>query len=611
MKNMNIDPTLKENKSTIERKEKIRTEQIKLLFRQLKPSIIFAYITITVFIFHFKNEDIYFVLLVISTLLIISISIPYFFYRSFKKNKDNIENIIKLSRYFTINTFFTSLLWSSFFSYAYDPNDTRNAYFIIFSCVAFLVGSAPILSNYFLCYFVFASVFSLPLITIWISSPNTEHQKLGYLTLGLLLLMLTFSYWLNRTWKNSIALRFENLDLAESLQIQKNAANQANKAKSKFLAAASHDLRQPLHALSLFTAVLDESVQQPKARHVIEQINMSIRALENLFNTLLDISQLDAGVLTPKKTSVDLHNLFKRLNNDYQLQANEKNIELIFSDSHYFLFTDENLLEQILRNYISNALRYTDAGSITTHCETENETSLSIHVTDTGMGISDDEQQAIFDEFYQLENQERDRSKGLGLGLAIVKRTASLLGHPINIQSTSGEGSTFSVTVELATEQTSLPIPPDQYQAEDESTENHEDKEQTDPVAPIILVIDDELAIRQGTQSLLEAWECKVFSAASQVEALTILKQHNQVPDGIIADYSLSDQKTGVDAIFALHEEYHSGIKGLIITGDIDPKRLIEINKSGFQVLHKPVAALKLRTFIDRVQKDKRNRNHK
>lgn len=590
---------------TDQRKEKIQAEQIKLLFQQILPSIVSAYITVIVFTLYFKKkEESNIVLFSLSTLIILSLTISVLLYYAIKKNKKNIKKLMILVHSYTLNLFFTALLWSLFFSWIYNPDEIKNAYFIIFTCIGYLVSAAPVLSSFFLCYAVFSLTFSTPIIITLIMSSYPQHQILALFMFCLLIVMLFFSHWYNRMCRNTISLQFENLDLVRSLQIQKNAAEQANQAKSRFLAAASHDLRQPLHALSLFTAVLNESVKQPKTRLVVEQINMSVKALESLFNALLDISQLDAGVLTPEKTHVDLYPLLMKLANDYEPQANEKGIDLLFSHCSYLLFTDESLLEQILRNYISNAIRYTDTGVIKVHFEVENETSIRINVTDTGVGISGHEQQAIFDEFYQLDNQERDRSKGLGLGLAIVQRTANLLGHTINVQSTLGEGSTFSIIIERSIKYTTLTTPA--LTVHKNKNRNRNNKKNT--IKPVILVIDNEVSVREGTQNLLEMWDCNVFSAANQEEALTILRQQDQIPDGIIADYRLAKQKTGVEAILAVHAEYNNDIAALIVTGDIDSERLVDISKSGFQVLYKPVATLKLRTFIDSIQVQKKKR---
>ena len=378
--------------------------------------------------------------------------------------------------------------------------------------------------------------------------------------------------------------------LVKQLQEQKGDAEQANIAKSKFLAAASHDLRQPLHALTLFTSVLDEEIKYPKTRRVVDQIKASVDALKNLFNALLDISKLDAGVIKVERTDFNLQPLLDKLANDFEPLAKEKGLQIDCSICTYAVRSDLTQLEQILRNYISNAIRYTDNGEIKLTCVADDK-NITINVIDTGIGIAQDKQQEIFEEFHQLSNPERDRSKGLGLGLAIVHRTAKLLGHRINVESQPGKGSTFSISVPQA-----------QHVIENNEADSDLSKDDRHARNELIIVIDDEASIREGMQSLLQQWGYEVICAADKEEALSLLGQQNRIPDGIIADYRLRDYKTGIEVVHAIHAEYNKIIPTLIVTGDSSVDKLREVNNSGFQVLHKPVAPIKLRAFLRHIQ---------
>jgi signal transduction histidine kinase len=215
--------------------------------------------------------------------------------------------------------------------------------------------------------------------------------------------------------------------------MQRDEAERANIAKSKFLAAASHDLRQPLHALRLFTSALDERIRYPDVRRIVSNINDSVRALEGLFSALLDVSRLDAGVLQPVLRHFRLQELTGRLMKDYAPEAEVKGLRLACVPTEAVVYSDPALLERILRNYVSNAIRYTDVGEVTMLC-IEDDRNVRIEVRDTGIGIAPEQQRDIFNEFYQLHNPERDRTKGLGLGLAIVDRVARLLDHPIAVR---------------------------------------------------------------------------------------------------------------------------------------------------------------------------------
>jgi len=391
----------------------------------------------------------------------------------------------------------------------------------------------------------------------------------------------------------SIRLRNENIELVKALRLGKADAEQANIAKSKFLAAASHDLRQPLHALMLFTSVLDESIQYPEVRKVVDQIRTSIDALQNLFNALLDVSRLDAGVIQVEKTDFFLQSLLDKLVNDFEPVASEKGLRISCPACPFAANSDLIQLEQILRNYLSNAIRYTVKGEIGITCVADS-SNITINVFDTGPGISKNSQQAIFSEFYQLSNPERDRSKGLGLGLAIVQRISKLLEHPINVESTPGKGSIFSVSV------------PQAHNVEENITDTTDITQDTQHMSNgLIIVIDDEASIREGMQSLLQRWGYEVICAADEVEVLNLLRQHGRTPDVIIADYRLREYKTGIETILAIHTEYGKYIPALIITGDTSADEIREVDNSGFQVLYKPVAPTKLRAFLRYVQSNK------
>ena len=463
--------------------------------------------------------------------------------------------------------------------------------FVFFLLVTQGATTVSSMSCYKPAFYAYMPISIIPLGMFFTLQAQPLHQAIGYLTIPYVIALSYFATKFNHSFVDSLKLRFENLELVAQLREQKMEADSANRAKSKFLAAASHDLRQPLHALTLFTSVLDESIKYPVVRRVVEQIKSSVSALQNLFNALLDVSQLDAGVMKVEKVYFYLTPVFNKLANDFNSQASKKGLRLHWPDCDYAVYTDPSLFEQILRNFVSNAINYTETGEITIDCIANGEV-IDIHVIDTGPGITDVDQEAIFSEFYQLNNPERDRSKGLGLGLAIVKRTANLLSHSIKVESQPGSGSTFSITVEQA----HVAVPVDVNGTEPEINFR--------PITnSLIIVIDDEISVREGMQSLLQLWGCEVITAVDQAEAITLLRQHGQTPDGIIADYRLRENKTGVEAIHAIHAEFHDGIPALIVTGDIAVERLREVKNSGFQMLHKPVAPAKLRAFVHNTQR--------
>jgi signal transduction histidine kinase/CheY-like chemotaxis protein len=499
---------------------------------------------------------------------------------------------------FTLGTGLTGLLWGSAGVALFPAQNLEYQLFIMFILMGMGAGAVLSLSAYLPAFYAFFPVSMLPSSLVLFLRDDPIHTALGVMTLVYVGALSYFAHNINRSQKLTLTLRYENVQLVEQLRRQKEEAVQANSAKSRFLAAASHDLRQPLHALTLFTSTLDEYIRYPKVKQVVNQISASVHALHTLFNALLDISRLEAGVLLPEKAHFRLDDMFEKLKHAFLPEADAKGLRLVFEPRHFAVRSDPVLLEQVLRNYLSNAIRYTTQGGIDIVCSPENG-NIRISVRDTGEGIPAEHHQAIFREFHQLSNPERDRSKGLGLGLAIVERIATLLDHPIGVQSTPGKGSVFWIEVEAGVA-AALAEPSDGV------GENN-----GQPVdGAWIVVIDDEIDIRIATRHLLESWGCRVIAAASEEEAMAELRRLRVIPHGIIADYRLRQNRTGVQAIERIQQEISADIPAVIITGDIAVERLREASLSGLQVLHKPVPPLKLRAFIRNAQKRRRSTQH-
>jgi signal transduction histidine kinase len=388
------------------------------------------------------------------------------------------------------------------------------------------------------------------------------------------------------SFTESVMLRFENLDLVENLQREKLAAEQANAAKSRFLAAASHDLRQPVHALSLFVAAMRPRTMDDEARELLDHIDDSVRAMGGLFGGLLDISRLDAGVVEVTRGPIAVQPLLERVCHDFEVLANAKGLQLLVHKCSMSVMSDALLLERILRNIIANAITYTDRGRVVVGCR-RRRGHVSIQVWDTGRGIPADEQEHIFQEFYQLGNPERDRTKGVGLGLAIVRRLTQLLGHTLTVRSELRKGSLFAVSAPYADAAAAAAAQTGEFAAPF-LAHGH----------GLILVIDDEMAIQIAMKSLLESWGYEAITAGSCDEMLERIATHRTAPRLIISDYRLRDNASGIDAIERLRSEYNDEIPGMLITGDTAADRLKEAQESGFLLLHKPVPNHRLRASI-------------
>ena len=444
--------------------------------------------------------------------------------------------------------------------------------------------AVSMLSDYLPSFYAFILPPSVALIGFALVKFAADYLSLAMATLFALVAMASFATGKNRSLSEGIHLRFAMADLAEEANRQRDAADRATIAKSKFLAAASHDLRQPLHALSLLTSALNATATSDEVRHIGNDLQASVTALDKLFNALLDVSRLDAGVLQPNLRHFDLDALLVRLTSEYVAEGSAKNLKLRYEPRPYIAYSDPVLLESILRNYLSNAVRYTIAGSVSivTHTSTS---GIRVEVHDTGVGIPLAQQNDIFSEFYQIGNPERDRNKGLGLGLAIVRRTAQLLNHEIGVHSVPGGGSCFHVVVPAG--DTSRMI------------------SEVPVVAPTlhvrglcVLVIDDDASIRDGMRTLLSTWGCECVAVSNDDEALELVREDSTRIDAIIADYRLRNDRTGVEAVANVRAALQATIPALLVSGDTAPERLKEAVASGLMLVHKPVQPQVIKVFL-------------
>jgi signal transduction histidine kinase/CheY-like chemotaxis protein len=359
----------------------------------------------------------------------------------------------------------------------------------------------------------------------------------------------------------------------------------ANLSKSRFLAAASHDLRQPLHALNLFAAQLRYEKDQAERDRLAVRIDTAVANMNELFNALLDISKLDAGATTVSISNLPVSRVLGRIAAIFTQAAGEKGLRLRTVPSAAWVRSDPILLEQILLNLVANAVRYTNAGGIVVGCRRVGK-ALRIDVCDSGIGIAADQQGSIFGEFYQVPGAERGGRAGLGLGLAIVERLCAVLDHPIGLASTLGKGSRFSVTVPRVAPQ----APPAETLAPAAAA------------APghlagrLVVVIDDDALALEGTGGLLRSWGCLVIAAGSDREALARL--NGKTPDLIISDFHLEDGRTGVEAIRALRTALGREVPALLVSGDITQQHLNETGAGTHHLLHKPVNPMALRAIM-------------
>lgn len=388
-----------------------------------------------------------------------------------------------------------------------------------------------------------------------------------------------------------LAEKAERADLLEEEVRQRTAELEiANKYKSHFLASASHDLRQPLHALNLFIAQLGTETDPDERDRLVARINAAVGSMNELFGALLDMSRLDAGVLEPNLSEFPIEPLLTRMETTFAEAARANGLRLAVVPSGAWVRSDFILLERILLNLVSNAVRYTSRGGVVVGCRRRGE-QLRIDVCDSGAGIAEEQQRNIFGEFVQLAASRPDRRGGLGLGLAIVSRLSRLLDHPVEVRSRPGRGSRFSIAVPLTAKR-------------DEAAEAA-----PAPVAAIadpaqgkyVVVIDDDRLVRDGMSGILGSWGCEVVAFKSGEAALAQSAAQGRKPDLVISDLRLAGGMSGIEAVERLRGELGCTIPAFLISGDTAPGRLREARAGGFHLLHKPVTPMRLRAMLNQL----------
>lgn len=565
----------------------IRAEQIRIVYNNM-PSVLLSNSLVPLLLLYALWDEVSRTMMLMWVGLMLGLGILRFsLLVTFRYAAPSPTLIDRWGVYLILSTFVSGCLWGVAGVVLTVPD--LPVQFSLIMLILAGAGAASVIS--FAAYLPVFYAYFLPSLLPFVGAALLRQEQIQLVMASAAILYVValsfFAYNLHKVFSDSLRLRFENLNLVKELTEQKESAERANAAKTRFLAAASHDLRQPLHAMGLFVSALGERVRGAVTRKLVLQLGASTEALRGLLNALLDISRLDAGVIQPRITPCSVQDLFDRLAHDYSAHALEKNISLRFVPTNYWVQCDATLLERIVRNLVSNAIRYTNKGGVRVGCRRCGE-QLRIEVWDSGIGIAAHELDNIYHEFYQVGNPERDREKGLGLGLAIAHRLARLLNHRIDVKSVPGKGSVFALT---------LP----------RSNAIHAEGEAPKSVAvghlraALVLVIDDELAIREATQIMLQDWGCEPVLADSAESALDVIAQTGRSPEVIIADYRLRNSKTGVEAIETLHAKYGRDIPAIIITGDTAPDRLREAEASGYHLLHKPLAPARLRALLSYV----------
>ncbi|MBE7424109.1 MAG: hybrid sensor histidine kinase/response regulator [Zoogloeaceae bacterium] len=384
------------------------------------------------------------------------------------------------------------------------------------------------------------------------------------------------AYWQDR-------LHRRQFDTLQALDAARVAAEQANQAKMRFLASASHDLRQPIHSLGLNVYALKNRVRYPEQKEVLAEIELAVGAMQTMFNSLLDLSRLASGLVKPDLASLSVSELLRELESMFGAAARDKGLELRLRACRGRVRSDPQLLRQILQNLVANAVRYSERGGVLVGCRRRGAT-LSIEVWDTGPGIAKEALDSIFVEFVRLGQQGREGDRGLGIGLAIVREACHVLGHALAARSRPGRGSCFAVRVPLTDE---APVAQPAVRAEADRV-----------FGAFVVVIDDDREALDSMRRLLELWGCHSVLAGSGRQALEALGRHERIPDLIVCDYELAGGETADDAVRRIHGQVWPDIPVLVITATGLAADMAGRTHNGYRILRKPLAAEALRAAM-------------
>ncbi len=470
---------------------------------------------------------------------------------------------------------------------------------LILIIYTYCIAVVPVLATQPRLFLAFVALAFVPLIVRIASVGDLYSYQLA----AMLLIIISLTTMLARNYRQAlqrvIELKLRADELLAQLRVEKLAADAArreaeiaSRAKTQFFTAASHDLRQPLHAMGLFAEALRQKSHDKEVAPLVNSINESVDALEGLFSELLDITRIDSGGVEVHPASFEVGDILRKLSLHFEPTAFEKGLALRLRGHLRVLHADPLLVERILRNLVSNAIRYTNDGTVLVSCRQRGDKAV-LQVWDTGLGIRAEEQAKIFDEFYQVPNTPSvapHQRKGLGLGLAIVKRLADLMGAPLTLRSTPGRGSVFT-----------LELPLGKMVRTTARAQPGKGPTGLTLAGRLVVIVEDEPAVRSGLEVLLQGWGATIASFDSVTSAAAWAHgQDPQLvqPDLLIVDYRLEQGKTGVDAIEALRSRFDQKVPAIVVTGSTMTGHDKEAHDHDFHVLIKPVLPNKLRAMI-------------
>ncbi|NQZ33437.1 MAG: response regulator [Oceanospirillaceae bacterium] len=516
----------------------------------------------------------------ISTLLIIIRA----FFLIYSKNNLNLNNARMHASLFALGSLISGFIWASASFIFLDINNTISLIVIVTLLMGSTAGALVTLSAYLPAFYGYSISVLIPLAWLLIDQPRSEIAQIGYLVVIYLMALIGYSHAVNRNLKQFIALRFNNQVLLKDLTKQRDIAEQANIEKSRYLAATSHDLRQPLHALQLYLGNLETLDNTSQQQLLITKSITAGTTLNKLLSALMDVSRLDSGEVALNMQSVALEDIIGEIAQEFQPKAELHDIQFLVTPLAVNVFSDPLLLGRCIRNLVDNAFAHANAQKIIINTSLEAQNLVKISINDNGIGIKESEKDSVFSEFYQLKNPERDRNKGLGLGLAIVKKLTKLMGHELQLTCAEGQGSQFSITLAASDLLPSSKLIP---------------AENLDVSGLFVVMVDDDPDICEGMSLTLKRWGCEVIICNDTQQLIDELNRLNYTaPDIIIADYRLRENLTGVETIKQVRALFNQEIPAILMSGDTGETVIKE--SAGIKCLYqqKPVSVPDLKQLI-------------
>jgi signal transduction histidine kinase len=470
---------------------------------------------------------------------------------------------------------------------------------LILIVYTFCVAAMPILATRPRIYFSYLGLAATPLIVRIAAVGDRHNLQLAALLALIVVLTAVLGGSYRQAMARVIELKLRLSELLLQLRIEKQGADDArreaeiaNRAKTQFFAAASHDLRQPLHAIGLFAQALRERTRDSEVAPLVNSINESVAALESLFGELLDVTRLDSGAIEVHPRNFELGEMLRSLRLQFEPSAFEKGLALRVRAARRVAFADPLLVERIVRNLVANAIRYTEDGTVLVGCRRRGN-KLALQVWDTGVGIAPEQQARVFEEFYQVHAAELTapgQGKGLGLGLAIVKRLADLMHAPLRLQSWPGRGTLFTLELPLGQESEVAAAARPARLAQALTLHGRR-----------IVIVEDESAVRAGLEALLGGWGAQLRCFESVAGCIAWTREcaaEEPAPDLLIVDYRLEDGRDGLEALFALRSRFGLAVPAIVISGSTMSRVEVLAQEHNFHLLIKPVLPNKLRAMI-------------